>query len=208
MQVVYALCSRIPRHPAYLCTDEWTDIISISNFQTLRSTVNKKWKSPVTKPKLSVTPSFRNMAPEISVYGCRHLPAFAYSELFTMLIILMDISKPSLIQHSFYQMTVHMIAHILLVLGGFPPEQKDTHSVVNRTLPIGKSFKCVSSMKAGTWLCLKLKLLVVFCSRIVRLVILRLQTFCVELRVTKFPVYSSVRVVAYLLVSPSGRLVL
>lgn len=63
-------------------------------------------------------------------------------------------------------------------------------------------------MKAGTWLCLKPNLLVVFCSRIVRSVILGLQAFCVELRVTKFPVYSSIRVVAYLVISPSGWLVL
>lgn len=151
IQVVYTLCSRIPRHPAYLCVGKWADIISISDFQTQESTINKKQKSPVTKPKLSVTPSFRNMAPEISVQGCRHHPAFAYSKLFTILIILMDISKPSLITKSFLANDgTHIIAHILLVLRVFHLNQKATHSgAVNRSLPIGKSFKCVSLQRLG-----------------------------------------------------------
>lgn len=42
IQVVYTLCSRIPRHPAYLCVGKWADIISISDFQTQKSTINKK----------------------------------------------------------------------------------------------------------------------------------------------------------------------
>lgn len=48
---------------------------------------------------------------------------------------------------------------------------------------------CVT-VEAGMWLCLKLKLLVVFCSRMARFVILGSQTFCVEQPV--FPVYPGI----------------
>lgn len=40
------------------------------------------------------------------------------------------------------------------------------------------------AMEAGRWLCLKPKLLVVFCPGMVRFVILGPQTFCMELGVT------------------------